>query len=177
MSSSRIETWLTDPTALRTQGEESTLGRAPPASAAHALRATVETSEPRILSRYGELVARAVAGHSQQALWVKSWIEAVPTDGFILTVFHNGQPLMALPLEVVHVGPMRIAVSWAGSHANANFPACTTACENLDGTALAQTIAAALAANRPDIDALVLEQQMHALGGLQNPAYRTSPPA
>ena len=166
-------------TALRAQRDESTLGRTASASATEALRATVEACEPIALSRYGELVARGVAGHSQQVLWVKSWMEAVPTDGFILTVFQNGQPLMALPLEVVHVGPLRIARYIGGSHANANFPASLTAGGNLDGNTLARTIAAALAASRPDIDALVLEQQMHALGGVPNPLaalpHQTSP--
>ena len=138
-------------TALRTQGEESTLGRAPPASAAHALRATVENiraENPFALWRIG---SRAPSrGIRSKALWVKkSWIEAVPTDGFILTVFHNGQPLMALPLEVVHVGPMRIARFMGGSMPMRISLPVPRRAKNLDGTALAQTIAAALAANRP----------------------------
>jgi len=66
-----------------------------------------------------------------------------------------------------------------GSHANANFPACAAGCERLDGKSLSQTITAALAENRPDIDALVLDQQMTALGGMANPLtalpHQTSP--
>lgn len=166
-------------TALQAPRDESTPRTENSASAAHAFRATVDTCEPNALSRYGDMVARGVAGHSQQGLWVSSWIEAVPTDGFILTVFKNGQPLLALPLEVVRVGPLSVARFMGGSHANANFPACAAACEGLDAKTLSQTIAATLAANRPDIDACVLEQQMPELGGMTNPLaalpHQTSP--
>lgn len=156
-------------TALQAQRDESTLMKENCASTTHTFRATVDKCEPNVLSRYGEIIASGVAGHSQQALWVSSWNETVPSDGFILTVFKNGQPLLALPLEVMQVGPLRIARFMGGTHANANFPACAMDCEGLDANALSQTIAAALAANRPDIDALVLERQMHALGGMTNP--------
>lgn len=165
--------------ALQAQRDESTLRTENSASATHAFRATVDICEPNALSRYSEMVAGGVAGHAQQPLWVSSWIETVPTDGFILTAFKHGQPLLALPLEVVQVGPLRIARYMGGSHANANFPACALDCEGLDAKTLSQAIAAALAANRPDIDALVLEQQMRALRGVTNPLaalpHQTSP--
>lgn len=166
-------------TALQAQRDESTPRTENSASATRALRATIEKCDQNALSRYGEMATRGVAGHSQQALWIASWVETVPTDGFILTIFKNGQPLLALPLEVVQIGPLSVARFMGGSHANANFPVCATNCEGMDAKAIIRTIATVLASNRPDIDALALEQQMHALGGVTNPLaalpHQTSP--
>ncbi|MGY6707898.1 MAG: GNAT family N-acetyltransferase [Rhizobiaceae bacterium] len=166
-------------TALQAQRDDSISRAANSAAKARTFRATIENCDQDALSRYGEMAIGGVAGHSQQALWVGSWAETVATDSFILTIFKNDKPILALPLEVEKAGPLRVARFMGGSHANANFPACAMGCEGLTADALAQTITAALASTRPDIDAIALEQQMHSLGGMTNPLatlpHQTSP--
>lgn len=143
------------------------------------LRGAIEDCGPDTLARYAAMVASGTAGHSQQALWVSCWTEAVPTDGFVLTLYQSQRPVMALPLEVVRSGSVRIARFMGGSHANANFPAFVPGTAPLEAEVLRRSLVSALAAGRPDIDALVLERQMHVLGEVANPLaalpHQTSP--
>ncbi|NMG41276.1 GNAT family N-acetyltransferase [Chelativorans sp. ZYF759] len=148
-------------------------------AAASRLHGLVEPYGPEALSRYRQIADSGIAGHSQQTLWIESWMEAVPTKGLILTIFEGSDAIMALPLEVADTHSIRRARYMGGSHANGNFPACVRGANAPAAAELRQAIAAALAASRPDIDALVLERQMRSLQGMSNPlavlAHQTSP--
>lgn len=165
--------------SLHVQRDEAYLASERTRAAIDLLRVTVEDCGPQAFSRYADLIARGTAGHAQQAMWVSCWMEAVPTDGFILNLFHDARPVLALPLEVTNAGPLRIARFMGGSHANANFPAYAAGTPPLDAAALRRAIGSALRTSRPDIDALVLERQMHLLGEQPNPLsvlpHQTSP--
>ena len=166
--------------SLHVQRDEANLAtEGAPISTRVDLRGAIEDCGSDTLARYADMIASGTGGHSQQALWVSCWMEAVPTDGFILTLYQGQRPVMALPLEVVKSGPVRIARFMGGSHANANFPALMPGTAPLDAKALRRSLVTALAAGRPDIDALVLERQMHVLGEVANPLaalpHQTSP--
>lgn len=165
--------------SLQVPREEGWLDAEPVPASTHDLNAAVESCSPDALSRYADMITRGTAGHSQQALWVTCWMESVPTDGFILTVFKGERPVMALPLEVVQSGSVRTARFMGGSHANANFPAFVPGSGPLEAEVLRRTLVSALAVARPDIDALVLERQMHVVGEVANPLaalpHQTSP--
>ena len=117
---------------------------------------------------YAELARRGVSAPAQGALWIEDWVANATPDGFVAIVVAEGSPVFALALEVVGLGPFRVARFMSGSHANGNFPAAD-AVFLATGGLHADGILAAVRAARPDVDALVLERLLPDLDGLANP--------
>lgn len=137
--------------------------------AAPLLTTTAVQADARALAAYRLFAERAVRGPSQSAAWVSLWADVVGGDTIIATLSAEGQPVMAVALEVVRKGPFTIARFVSGSHANGNFPAC-------DATWLATArqgdITALLAEVkklRPDIDLVAFERLLTDFDGLPNP--------
>lgn len=125
-----------------------------------------------------DIAARGLAfAPPQSPAWVRAWAETVNPDIVVGVVRHGGRILTVLPLEVVSLGPFRVARFPGGSHANGNF-APTDRVE----PPLAHDIAAlidAVSRARPDIDLVLLERLCPGRNGLDNPlaamAHTASP--
>lgn len=99
---------------------------------------------------------------AQSPAWVTAWTATSGADCVIVTV-RDGSTEVALPLDIVNVGPVRVARFMGGSHANGNFP------PSAGGQISAAAIAQAVRTARPDVDLVRLERLMHNLAGLANP--------
>lgn len=120
------------------------------------------------LAAYAELARSGVHAPAQGALWIEEWAANAAPDGFIALTQQNGRPVYALALEVVALGPFRVARFMGGSHANGNFPVADPAFLNSSAFDAA-ALFAAIGESRPDVDALVLERLLPELDGIANP--------
>ena len=122
------------------------------------------------LKAYEAFCAGACWAPPQSPLWAKAWLYDADENGVIALLFRDGAPAMALALEVVRKGFVRVARFAGGSHANGNFPALHPSAgpERGDPSAVRSLLQGVRAA-RPDIDMLALERQMESLGNHPNP--------
>lgn len=122
------------------------------------------------LAAYDAFCAGACCAPPQSPLWVKAWLHGAGENGVIALLFRDGVPVMALALEVLRKGPLRVARFAGGSHANGNFPALhfSDGPVHSDPSAM-QSLLQGIRAARPDIDMLTLERQMGSLGDHLNP--------
>lgn len=111
------------------------------------------TASADALPIYEELCAQALYAPAQSPEWVRSWVDHVQPDGLIAHISCDGRPVFALALEIRPAGPFRIARFMGGSHANGNFPPLARAWPE---TPEIRLLIDALAAARPDVDAVVL---------------------
>lgn len=119
------------------------------------------------IDAYAECAAGLMHAPPQSPAWVRAWAETVNPDIVVGLVRHHGRTLMALPLEIVAVGPFRVARFPGGSHANGNF-APTDRAEPPVAADL-DALVAALGHARPDIDLIALERLCPERHGLSNP--------
>jgi CelD/BcsL family acetyltransferase involved in cellulose biosynthesis len=149
--------------------EPSAQGRASARQDARATQAEISTATPEALSSYARLCANGVFAPAQSALWVENWVRQIRPDSLIATITSNEQAVFALALEVVKVGPFRVARFMGGTHANGNFapalPKWLRSASEADIIGLTQAIGKA----RPDIDALMLQRVATDLDGIANP--------
>lgn len=124
----------------------------------------VRPADAASLADYDAFCRTALHGPQQHPLWVRTWIEATGADALLVTCHENGQPALALPLEVTRQGPFRVARFVGGRHANGNLAARSAQASAPDRRALANAIRRA----RPDIDLVALERQNPSQEGIPN---------
>lgn len=151
-------------------GESEATGSGRPAGGAPAFpRIVISAASAEALLAYRNLCREALHAPAQSAHWVQNWVEQLQPDSLIACICEQGRPVFALALEIARAGPFRIARFMGGSHANGNFPATSPAWLASGDRSAVQTLAEAIAAARPDIDALVLERSVTDLDGHANP--------
>lgn len=105
----------------------------------------------------------------QHPQWIAAWTEEVNSDILVASLADaGGQQVLALPLEVVSAGGLKIARFVGGSHANGNFPVMRPGNQAISRAALDE-LANAIHRQRPDIDVLALERMAEELNGVRNP--------
>lgn len=144
-------------------------------------RQAVAALVPRILVGDDALAAYANAAASldhappQSLAWVSAWQSTANPDLVLAMLERNGQAVLALPLEILGKGRLRIAAFPGLSHASGNFPPCQPGA--VTGPDL-DALFAALSRARPDIDIVVLERLQRQRAGAENPLlalpHRTS---
>lgn len=119
------------------------------------------------LQAYARFCQNALYAGAEHPLWAETWLgEKRPEERLITLTFKNGQPAMALALEVRRMGPCSVACFAGGSHAHSNFPPITgEPLEMGDLYGVLHDIRAA----RPDIDALILRRMRRDFMGAPNP--------
>jgi CelD/BcsL family acetyltransferase involved in cellulose biosynthesis len=132
-------------------------------------RITVHAASPEAIAAYGRFADTAICAPPQSAVWVAAWLAAVTRDGVILMVEENGRTVFAMALEIVARGPFRIVRLAGATHANGNFAPADPEWLARDPAEAIRRLPAALAAARPDIDALVLERLVQDHAGFRNP--------
>ncbi len=120
--------------------------------------ASVSLASQSALRDYEQLCDVAVHAPPQGPLWVRNWSRHHPDTSIIATLSVDGRPVFALALEMVALGPLRIARFMGGCHANGNFPATDpTLLDQATPTAFA-ALFDALAGFRPAIDVVLLDR-------------------
>jgi len=133
------------------------------------------------LDAYEALCQGAVYAPPQSPLWARAWLEGAGQNGVIAFVYRHGAPALALALEMIGKGPLRIARFAGGRHANGNFPALhpDTMQDDAERAAAARSLLSTIRSERPDIDMLALERQRESFLQHPNPLltfrHRTSP--
>lgn len=120
--------------------------------------ASVSLVSESALRAYGQFCKTAIHAPPQGLPWVRNWIREHPETGIIATLSRNEQPVFALALEIVALGPLRIARFMGGCHANGNFPATGPAWLDQAKPAAFETLFHALSQFRPAIDAVLLDR-------------------
>lgn len=121
---------------------------------------------PQAIAAYAGFCTGALHAPPQHPAWVEAWARHCNSDIIVPTLTGGGgKTVLALALEVVRRGPVRIARFAGGSHANGNFPAVAA---NALPTSL-PPFQDVLRAARPDIDIVLLERQRPLFGGIANP--------
>lgn len=142
---------------------------ATPGAAGGAATADVQPASGDALCRYEAFCANALFAPAQGGHWVRHWAGEIKPDAVFATLAVERRPVLALALEVVGLGPFRIARFMGGRHANGNFPAADTAwLETADGAATG-TLFDAIARARPDVDVVALQRLLPDLDGYTNP--------
>lgn len=120
--------------------------------------ASVSLVSESALRAYGQFCKTAIHAPPQGLPWVRNWSRQHPETCIIATLSRNDQPVFALVLEIVALGPLRIARFMGGCHANGNFPATDPAWLAQASRAALETLFHALTQFRPAIDALLLDR-------------------
>lgn len=111
--------------------------------------------------------------------FVSQWFTHVNPDCIAVTAKSARGIEFLLPLEIVRKGPLHLAQFPGGSHANANFAPSSAMICALDPAILLKEVQLAVRAQRPRVDALLLERLVGDLGGMANclvsPASTISP--
>jgi CelD/BcsL family acetyltransferase involved in cellulose biosynthesis len=139
------------------------------AETANGQSVSVAAATEEALAAYGELSAGGLAAPAQGADWIGQWVRHAHPDALIAIVRSGGKPVYALALEVVRIGPFRMARFMGGRHANGNFAAADAAFLAAAGAADMLAMVAAIRKARPDIDILALERLLPDLDGAPNP--------
>ncbi|WEX11596.1 GNAT family N-acetyltransferase [Chelativorans sp. AA-79] len=162
-------------------------GDAPPAATDEAAvgygiySALVLPADAPALETYAAFCAGARHAPPQSPLWTRAWLEGAGPDGTIALLSREGVPIMALALEMVRKGPLRIARFPGGTHANGNFPAIREAPQGgeVDWPAALRALVSGIRSARPELDLLALQRQRTDFAGHGNPLlalpHTTSP--
>ena len=108
-----------------------------------------------------------IAGSCQQADWLDAWHGAHSTEPAVAGLLRHGEPLFALPLEVVRAKGMPVARYPGGRHANANFPVVARTAGTIPSLEFKAMLR--MAGRQLGVHALLLERQLRELGGIANP--------
>ncbi|HEV2901518.1 MAG TPA: GNAT family N-acetyltransferase [Pseudaminobacter sp.] len=133
------------------------------------LSVSVASATPEVLEHYAALCRTGAFAPAQSREWVEAWTAKAEKDHIVATVFSGGCPVFALALEIVRAGPVRIARSMGGSHANGNFAAADPSWLATAGEAQMKALTAEIGRARPDIDIVALGRLLPNLEGLANP--------
>ena len=109
------------------------------------------------------------SGFSCSPHWVSHWAAHVNPNIAIIIASRNGQIILVLPLEVVNISGLNIAQFVGGSHANANFPAMTSALSSAESVGFLWQLQAMLKAKTWSVDVIMLERQLDTLRDMPNP--------
>lgn len=139
------------------------------------LAVTVTAATDEALAAYARLARTGMAGPAQSPEWVAAWAAATSTDCVIATLGAPAGPVLALAMEVVRVGPLKLARFMGGSHANGNFPLAHPARLGRLGPADLARLWAAIGKARPDIDLVRLERLAPDIDGTANPLLQPRP--
>ena len=139
------------------------------ASSETRVTASVESASPVSLGAYEELCRTSIFGAAQSPSWVSNWTAACKPDAIIATLYADDRAVLALPLEVVSVGPFRIAQFMSGRHANGNFPPADQAWLPGASSRSLEALLGAISRSRPDIDVVALHRLMPELEDKPNP--------
>lgn len=139
------------------------------ASSVARMTASAQPVSMNAMAGYEELCRTAIFGPAQSALWVSNWVSECKPDAIIATLYADNGAILALPLEVVSIGPFRVAQFMGGRHANGNFPA--TALEWLPNATPRSLIPLldAISRSRSDIDVVTLDRLLPELDRKLNP--------
>lgn len=144
--------------------------------AARTEAAAVRRSPPALaadVARYAAFARGRTFSPAQSPAWVEAWTANSGADCTIVMV-RDGDAELALPLEIVALGPLRVARFMGSSHANGNLPPFVGASTKISREAIADAVRAA----RPDVDLVRLERLMDDLAGTANPlAHLTAGPS
>lgn len=143
--------------------------RADRSATSGSITATAAAPSNELLARYEAFSAEAIHAPAQSGLWVKHWISQVHPDGILAMLLANQRPVLALALEVVRLGPFRIARFMGGGHANGNFPAVDRNWLETADPVQIQPLLDAIAEARPDVDVVALQRLLPDLEGKANP--------
>lgn len=95
---------------------------------------------------------------AQHPIWISAWINHSAAETFVAALLdHKGQPVFALPLEIIPMNGVRAASFMSGTHANGNFPAISSNAPEIGIDAL-DALAAEIGRLTPAVDLLVLER-------------------
>jgi CelD/BcsL family acetyltransferase involved in cellulose biosynthesis len=128
----------------------------------------ISPATPAVLKEYARLAATHLWSPAQSPEWIEAWASAAGRDIFIASLMTDDERVVALGLEVVEAGGVRLARFPGGCHANGNFPAVR---RNADppSPATLHWFLRKIGQVRPDIDAICLERQAFWRAGDCNP--------
>ncbi|MBZ9771227.1 GNAT family N-acetyltransferase [Mesorhizobium sp. CO1-1-8] len=121
------------------------------------------------LAAYAEFCRSALYAPAQSASWILNWVGQVESDLLVATLSAEGKPVFSLALEVTASGPFRVARFMGGRHANGNFVAADPNWLAKPDIPALQSVLAAIAKARSDIDLVALERLLPDLDGVANP--------
>ncbi|MGE0501997.1 MAG: GNAT family N-acetyltransferase [Rhizobiaceae bacterium] len=120
------------------------------------------------LEAYRRFAADAVFAPPQSPEWVDAWEAEARPDLIFVTVGIGAMSAAALALEVIRLGPFRVARFISGSHANGNFAPVSPAAGRLRRSDI-EAVFAAVRAARPDVDLVAMERMLVEHAGVANP--------
>ncbi|EKF20240.1 GNAT family N-acetyltransferase [Nitratireductor pacificus] len=141
----------------------------PAAHAGGAPTLTVSSADPTARAQYREDCRTAHFMPAQSPDWIDAWAEHASNACIIVRLSDGERHLLSLALEIAAHGPLRIARFIGDRHANGNFPATERSLGGPLPPQLMTALLEGLRRQRPDIDLLALERQVHAIDGAQNP--------
>jgi len=121
------------------------------------------------LAAYAGFCRSALFAPAQSAAWILNWAAQVRPELLVATLSAESRPVFALALEIGRSGPFRIARFMGGRHANGNFVAGDPDWLAKADIPAIQSMLAAIAKARPDIDLVALERLLPDLDGVANP--------
>lgn len=121
------------------------------------------------VERYQGFSAHGIHGPAQSGDWVAGWAENHGADIAVAEVSLDGEPVLALALEIVRHGRLVEARYPGGRHANGNFAAVANGWTGALSGVVTELAANAIAAARPDVDLVRLERQQPEIAGMANP--------
>ncbi len=141
----------------------------PAAFAAGTLALTVSAADAAALAQYRQDCRAARFMPAQSPGWIEAWVRHSPAECVVARLSDGGQHVLSLALEIAAHGPLRIARFIGDRHANGNFPATALTFDHTLAPRALAALVEGLRQQRPDIDLLALERQVHEAGGLRNP--------
>ncbi|MGI3127574.1 GNAT family N-acetyltransferase [Nitratireductor sp. PBL-C9] len=145
--------------------------RTPSATASPAAGLTVELrpADSAALALYREDSAASCFMPAQSPEWVSAWARHSVHETLIVRLSDSEGHLLSLPLELAAQGRFRVARFIGDRHANGNFPLTDRRADDRIGSAQLRDLLNHIHDQRPDIDLLSLERQLHACDGVANP--------
>lgn len=121
------------------------------------------------LAAYERASNQAIFAPAQSPEWIEAWADA-GTDILVVRAHPaEGACVVALALEVVRSGSLRVARFAGHRHANGNFPLCSYGALDRIDPDLLHAMFEAIALARPDIDLITLERMASSRAGKANP--------
>lgn len=118
---------------------------------------------------YAKLAARVPVPAPQSIEWLDAWFSDDEHEGVFAVLGDGTRPVAALALEIVRRHGMTVLQFPGGQHANGNFAPVDPSTVASYDRGLAEALQEAIRQQRPDIDAILLEQQLEWENGIANP--------
>lgn len=114
-------------------------------------------------------LSHLVTATPQDIDFVRSWLDHANKDCVAVAARSARGIEFLLPLEIVRKGPFQIAQLPGGSHANANFAACSETISAMPADILLAKVRNTVQTFRPNVDAVLLERLLETLDDRTNP--------